>query len=234
MRRDLGGFDQFFGNFTEERSQHPDGQRKIQAHIQDDERNPRTAQTERAGDEPNRQDDADKRQELRRDEEEQDVFRFGNWLNGERIGSRDRKHHHENRGYPHNDHRVGERFACRQDIRGLISDCTVAIERRIKKQLGIGVGIELLFEAVQHHPEDREKEEQSYKPGKYAEEQSLDATLAGARRSIRTFTTDLSRFLNYVSVVFAAMVQPSSSSRLVSVRRPIVVKMMVKITTTME
>src|SRR3954453_15503110 len=166
---DLRGLDQLARDLLEERPQHPYGEGEVDARVQDDQHQPAVEQVQVPRQDPDRQDRGDDRQELCRDEEEQDVAPLPDRHDRQRVRGGDRKRQDDQRRDEHDDRRVGERLAEGQQPGGATGDVAVAVERRMEEQLGTRVRVLLALERVEHHPEDREEEDQADDPGQQPE-----------------------------------------------------------------
>src|SRR5918992_2225081 len=149
---DLGGLDQLAGDLDEERTQHPDGQGQVDRRVEDDQHQPRVQQIELPREYPYRQDGGHDRQELGRDEEEEDVAPLHDRLDGQGIGRRDREGEHDERREEHDHHGVRERLAERQQAAGALGYLAVAVEGRVECELGARVRVLLALEGGEHHP----------------------------------------------------------------------------------
>src|SRR5918995_1185850 len=94
---DLGGLDQLPRDLDEEGAQHPDRQRQVDRRVEDDQHQPCVQQLELPREYPDRQDRGHDRQELRRDDEEEDVAPLHDRLDGQGVGRRDREGEHDER-----------------------------------------------------------------------------------------------------------------------------------------
>src|SRR3954447_26539857 len=135
---------------------------------------------------PDGQDRRDDRQELRRDEEEQDVAPLVHGPDRQRVGGWYRQGEDDRCRHQHHDRGVHEGVAEGEQPARAPRDLPVAVERRMEEQLRGGVRLLLPLERIEQHPEDGEEEDEPKDPCEGAERAIHPRTLPDDSRSRNT------------------------------------------------